>query len=219
MKGSLEPSRTVLAVSRRSNFVDPSVRYSLQREFEDVAAIANAQGTDVDVFGQSSGATIALGASTLIPRLRMLALYEPPMLSLTESNLTQLEALLAEGRLEEVAESFLRDSVKMSPQELAGIKASPMWSAMVQRAPLNVREEAILRAWNFKPEDLRVLTQPVLLLIGGKTPATHHHRGYLPLLQGALRSLKVYEIPGQEHAAHLTAPELLAEILMDFLED
>jgi pimeloyl-ACP methyl ester carboxylesterase len=80
-----------------------------------------------------------------------------------------------------------------------------------------VREEAVLRAWSPRPEQFAALTAPVLLLVGARTGAGHHHRGYVDLLKPWLPDLQVEEIPGQEHAAHSTAPELFASLLLDFL--
>jgi pimeloyl-ACP methyl ester carboxylesterase len=218
MLPSLESKRTVLAVQRRNMTVDPSVRYDLQREFEDVAAVANAQDGEVDLLGQSSGAICALGASLLIPGLRRLVLYEPPLMAMTESNIDQMQAKLGSGDVSGAAESFLLDSVKLAPETIASMKASPGWAQTMQRAPYMIREEAVLRASPPEPRQFAELMAPVLLLVGALTPVGHHHRGYVDLLSPWVRSLQVREIAGQEHAAHSAAPALFAEILLEFLE-
>ena len=59
--------------------------YAIQREFEDVAALAGAIGKPVDILGHSFGAACVLGAARLIPNLRRMMLYEPPMLQEQQS--------------------------------------------------------------------------------------------------------------------------------------
>lgn len=210
---------TVLAMDRRNTFVDPSVRYDLQREFEDVAAVAAWAGGEVDVLGQSSGAVCALGAALLIPGLRRLVLYEPPFVAALPSNLERLEELLRAGDAAAAAEAFLRHSVKLSPAAIEAMKAGPEWPQIVARAPFMLREEAVVRAWQPAAEAFRGLGAPVLYLVGEKTPAGHHHRLYIDFLRSAGVDLTVWELPGQEHAAHQEAPELFARLVRDFLEE
>lgn len=56
--------------------------YSLDREFDDVAAVASdlaeRHGGPVDVFGHSIGAVCVLGAAAAGAPFRRIALYEPP---------------------------------------------------------------------------------------------------------------------------------------------
>ena len=52
--------------------------YSVVRECEDIAALAEKSGAE-RIFGLSSGAIIALRASLTVPGLRQVALYEPPL--------------------------------------------------------------------------------------------------------------------------------------------
>jgi pimeloyl-ACP methyl ester carboxylesterase len=52
--------------------------YSVIKECEDVAALVEKTGTQ-NIFGLSSGAIIALRASLVIPSLRSMVLYEPPL--------------------------------------------------------------------------------------------------------------------------------------------
>src|SRR5690606_19677448 len=53
--------------------------YAAEREFEDVAAVAEHLGTKVDVFGHSYGAICALMATSLTSSIGRMILYEPPI--------------------------------------------------------------------------------------------------------------------------------------------
>jgi pimeloyl-ACP methyl ester carboxylesterase len=213
----LEPHRTVLAVDRRNGFTDPAVHYDLRREFEDVAAVACEAGDEVELLGASSGAICALGAAKLVANLRKLVLFEPPLIAGNPPNL-ELRRLVAEGDLEAAAEVVQRDILKVSSEAIAERKAAPGWARYVSRIGYFAREEAIVQAWQPDLEALSRLEVPVLLLVGGDTPAGHHHRGYIKLLEAAGANLTVAEIPGQEHFAPARAPEQFTKLLLDFLE-
>ena len=53
--------------------------YAVEREIEDIVAIADAAGGSAYLFGSSSGAALALEAARQLPgRITKLALWEPP---------------------------------------------------------------------------------------------------------------------------------------------
>lgn len=216
-RAKLEAHFTVVAIDRRSTFGDPPSRYELEREFEDVAAVAAKQGGQVDVLGHSSGAICALGGATLMPNLRRLVLYEPPLLTHMPPVLERMEQLVSAGDMEGRLELFFRDAGRLAEATVAGMKTSPAWQAFIPGTRFLLREQQSLAAWQADPERLRSLEAPTLLMVGGATPPEHHHRGYVPLLRDALPNLQVKEIPGQEHFAHRQAPEPFSQAVLDFL--
>jgi pimeloyl-ACP methyl ester carboxylesterase len=213
----LEPHRTILAIDRRNGFIDPSVQYGLEREFEDLAAVACDAGSEVELLGASSGALCALGAAGLVPNLRRLALFEPPLIA-GKPPTPGLRRLVELGELEAAAQLVQRDLLKVSPEAITERMAAPGWARYVSRIGYFVREEAVVQAWQPDIDALERLAVPILLLVGGDTPAGHHHRGYVKLLESAGADLTVAEIPGQEHFAPARAPELFARLVLDFLE-
>ncbi|MDP8927798.1 MAG: alpha/beta hydrolase, partial [Actinomycetota bacterium] len=70
----LEPWVTVYAMDRRGRGMSGGPSYSHEREFEDVAAVVDALGPAVDVFGHSDGCVVALEAAPLTTNLRRLIL-------------------------------------------------------------------------------------------------------------------------------------------------
>jgi pimeloyl-ACP methyl ester carboxylesterase len=77
----LERQVTVHAIDRRGRGASGDApEYSLQREYEDIAAVvdavAAASGERVDVYGHSHGGIVAFGAATLTANIRKLVLYE-----------------------------------------------------------------------------------------------------------------------------------------------
>src|SRR5215207_6360472 len=77
----LEQHVTVHAIDRRGRGASGNApEYSLEREYEDVAAVVDAvaatSGEQVDVYGHSHGGIVAFGAATLTGNIRRLVLYD-----------------------------------------------------------------------------------------------------------------------------------------------
>jgi pimeloyl-ACP methyl ester carboxylesterase len=93
----LEERFTVFAMDRRGRGESTdTLPYAIQREGEDVAAVAEWIGSAVTVLGHSYGAICAIEAALRTPAIRRLVLYEPPIP-------TRLE-MVAAGVLENVAD-------------------------------------------------------------------------------------------------------------------
>src|SRR3712207_3567570 len=75
---AFEQRFTVCAVDRRGRGGSgDSDAYSLEREFEDVAAVVDSLGEPVNLLGHSYGALCALEATLLTRNVRKLVLYDP----------------------------------------------------------------------------------------------------------------------------------------------
>lgn len=216
----LEPSATVVTMDRRcglASYGDPSTRYPLEREFEDIVAVVTTFAEPVDLLGWSSGGICALGAALQLPNLRRLLLYEPPWLGDWFPPLCRkFEHLLAAGDLEGIEETMFSEGLRL-PGQLAARKAAPDWPATVQRARFTPREMAALAGWHFDPECYRTFTHPVCLLVGGDTPPEHHHRGFIAPLSAVLPDFRVVELPDQLHFAPIAAPAAFAQHVLDFV--
>jgi pimeloyl-ACP methyl ester carboxylesterase len=77
----LSPNFAVLNYDRRgrgdSGDTPP---YAVQREIEDIDAVAGAAGGSAFLFGSSSGAALAMEAAIALDSITKLALWEPPYL-------------------------------------------------------------------------------------------------------------------------------------------
>ena len=125
----------------------------------------------------------------------------------------RLEALLAEGRNEEVVETLFRDAVGSTEQELEQVRAQPSWPGRIAAAPTIPREIRATFEHTFDPQQAATVTVPTLLLVGEEAPDRFQPE---PVL-AALPDARLAELPGQEHEADIVAPELVAEQLVAFL--
>src|SRR5262249_48955446 len=145
--------------------------YALEREFEDVEAIANCIGRPVNVLGHSLGAICVLEAARRIRELHQLILYEPPipvegMTAHPEGIIERLEALLAAGDREGVLTTFVQEVIQMPAQDFEIFRASPTWASRVAAAHTLPRELKAQMHYRFNAERFKSFTIPTLLLVG-----------------------------------------------------
>ena len=103
----------------------------------------------------------------------------------------------------------------LTADEVEHLRASPTWRARVAAAHTIPREVKAEEAYEADAERFRELAAPVLLLLGGESPAWA--REATERLCAALPDARVSVLRGQGHAATVTAPELVAGELARFL--
>jgi pimeloyl-ACP methyl ester carboxylesterase len=213
---------TVYAMERRGRGQSGDAPdYSIEREFEDVAALANSVGCPVDIFGHSFGAACVLGAARQIPNLRRMILYEPPMLQEQQSPqravlLDRMEQMLADGEREKVVVTLLRDMLNIPQAMIDRIQTLPNWADQVAAAHTIPRE---LRQSHCYAPDLAALEQitiPTMFLLGSDSPS--FFKETTETLNAHLPNSQIVILPGQQHSAMLTAPELFANEIIHFLK-
>jgi pimeloyl-ACP methyl ester carboxylesterase len=212
----------VYAVDRRGRGDSgDAADYAIEREFEDIAAVISAIDEPVTVLGHSYGAICALEAALLVSNLRRLILYEPPIALETEAEPSptadRLQALLDAGDREGVLTTFLTDVVLMPPDELALFRSSPAWPARLAAAHTLPRELRALAGYRFRPDRFTTMAAPTLLLLGGDSPA--FFEASIAAVRAALPFNRVAVLPGQQHIAMDTAPELFVREVVAFLSE
>jgi pimeloyl-ACP methyl ester carboxylesterase len=224
LRPHLEPYVTVHAMDRRGRGASgDSADYTIEREYEDVAAVADAvaqgSGSAVDVYCSSYGGLCAFGAVPLTTAIDRLALYEgwppvdPEMLAPPAGFVERMKDLLAGDQREVALETAYRELVMLTEEEIDGVRAQPSWPARVAAVHTIVREEETFSASMFDPEQATEVTVPTLLLVGSESP-------WLPQVDtvaAALPDARVAVLEGHGHIADLLAPEAVAEPLLDFL--
>jgi pimeloyl-ACP methyl ester carboxylesterase len=217
----LESHFTIYAIDRRgrggSGDTEP---YTIEREFEDVAAVIDSISEPVNLLGHSFGAVCALHAALLTPNIRKLILYEPPPPGFKESpdTLARMQALLDAGDRDGVISTFLLEAAGLSPQELEMMRSVPAWQGRVAAAHTILRELNSLEALSpFSEERFRQLRVPTLLLLGGDSIKLY--RECIEQLHAMLPNSRITVMPGQQHVAMNTAPDLFVRDVLAFLLD
>jgi pimeloyl-ACP methyl ester carboxylesterase len=223
VRALLEPHVTLYALDRRGRGASgDGDEYAFEREVDDLIAViemvVGQWDGPVDVLGHSFGALCALAAAERSADVRRLALYEAPVLhddAFPPRFLERIEALLAEGRREDIIVTFFREVVQVSEDQLAALRALPAWAGRVAAAHTIAREERGTTGLRFDPQRLAALEVPTLLLDGTASP--DFLRRSTAALADALPNVTVAALPDQQHTAMDTAPELFAEVVLGFL--
>lgn len=194
-------------------------RYALERECEDIAAVIDAIGGTVHLLGHSFGGLCALEAANLTSNIGGLVLYEPPI-SLAGSGWSaeldrSMQTLLDAGNREGALLLFFRDIVKTPSHEIAAMQAGLHWPERIAAAHTIHRELQSIDRYVFEPFRFHALRIPVLLLLGGESPSRRHL--IAETLHQALACSAIKILPGQQHSAMRTTPDLFAHEVVKFL--
>jgi pimeloyl-ACP methyl ester carboxylesterase len=234
----LEPRFRLLAVDRRGRGASgDGPEYSIEREYEDLAVVANdaadEAGAPVDVIGHSYGGRCALGAALLTPSIGRLVVYEgapsPPGASDLGGELRRgggsgyrpagaerrIAELIEAGDRDAALETFMREIVRMPPADLAAFRADPIWPVRAAAVGTTLRELEGEASPAASFDALAGVRQPVLQLLGGDSAAPF--REATEALDARLRDGRVVVINGARHAAHHTHVPAFAAAVEAFL--
>jgi pimeloyl-ACP methyl ester carboxylesterase len=213
----LTPTSTVVVIDRRGRGSSgDTLPYTIEREVEDVAAVANALGP-MCVLGHSFGGPLALEAALSTGAISSLIVYEGwpdpgDDLTVLPDFLAPMEGLIGEGRYEESVE------YGETPEDIAKLRRDPLWPDWVDATATFPREvRAYLSFWIANPPSggrWRGLAIPTLLLYGEANPAAGDGAR---VLANSLDDARIEELPGQGHRAYSEAPDVLAAAIMPFL--
>ncbi len=191
---------------------------STREEFEDVAAVIRSLEEPAFLLGHSYGAHVALGAASRLPeRVRALVLYEPPAAaSLSDETERALRDDAGRGDWDGFTTRFFSEVAQLPADELASIRASPIWSLLVEGARPTLADIEALRAYDFDPQEFCSLPIPVTFLCGSESPPIQSVTtdALLEVLPHASR----LELKGQGHDGMFGDPALFVETVCRIFE-
>jgi pimeloyl-ACP methyl ester carboxylesterase len=213
---------TVYAVDRRGRGASSDTQpYAIEREFEDISALVDSIKEPVNLLGHSYGAICSLEAALLTKNLHRLILYEPPIpVGVVNVYPPQVVAALRErlaaGDRDGAITLFFQEIVHAPPQELKMLRTLPAWEGRVAAAHTTLREIDSSGNYSFYPERFKDLKVPTLLLVGGDSPL--FLKKPIEVLHEALPDNRISIMPGQQHTAINTSPDLFVREVLDFLK-
>jgi pimeloyl-ACP methyl ester carboxylesterase len=210
----------VYAIDRRGRGESgDTLPYAIEREFEDIAAVIDSIPEPVNILGHSYGAICSLEAALLTKNIEKLILYEPPIPAGIDMYLAgvpeRIQQLVDAGDRDGAVSTFFREVVKMPAQEIDMLRSLPVWKARVAAAHTITRELVLDKHYKFIPERFQGLKVPTLLLSGGDSPP--FLKKATELVHRALPGSRISAMPGQQHTAMNTAPELFTTEVLKFL--
>ncbi|MGA2752742.1 MAG: alpha/beta hydrolase [Terracidiphilus sp.] len=192
--------------------------YSIDRECEDIAAVAAVAESSVALVGHSYGAICVLEAAMRIP-VRRLAVYEPPLPvggPIAGEYLEPYAQAIAANNLDLALEIGLKRFTRLSAPAIEKLRASRAWSRLRTLAPSWTRELEVMDSISPGVERYRAIACPILLLAGAESPE-HPMKDATRALTETLPGIQTGILPGQGHMAMRTAPALLASLIGRFL--
>jgi pimeloyl-ACP methyl ester carboxylesterase len=187
--------------------------YTIQREIEDLHAVLTEAGGAAAVFGNSSGAVLALHAAAAGLPLTKLALWEPPFMvdpdapRRQQAYLAQLTKLLDAGRRGDAMALFMK-TIGLPEAMIAGTRQAPMWPGMEALAHTLAYDATIMGDSTVPTGLVASIKAPTLVLDGSDTGAWAANSARA--LTAALPNPRHRTLNGQNHnvAWDVLAPEL-----------
>jgi pimeloyl-ACP methyl ester carboxylesterase len=189
--------------------------YSLAREAQDVAAVAEAIGGDVYVVGHSYGALCVLEAALVTSAFRRIVLYEPPMAS-PGVDVMPPDTLASMKRTtdpETILEAFYLNALQLPKAAVDGLKGTEIWQARLTAARTITREIDAVN--EFRATDrLAGITTPVRMLLGTESPT--YLRAATAAIAAQLPDARVVAVQGQAHQAIDLDVDQFVRLVFDF---
>jgi pimeloyl-ACP methyl ester carboxylesterase len=202
-----------------------NLSYAVEREIEDIETLINEAGGSAFVFGSSSGAVLALeAANRLNGKIKKQVLYEPPLIvddsqPPVSGNLRkQIAELISANRRNEAVKLFFSKAMSIPAIGVFMMRFMPGWSKMRDMAHTTTYDLAILEGTQegkpLSPGRWASVQLPTLVLTGEKSEAFFHSGARA--LVGILPHARHKILKGQHHGSVVTAPEVLADEMLEF---
>jgi len=189
--------------------------YSLAREAQDVAAVAEAIGGDVYVVGHSYGALCVIEAALVTSAFRRIVLYEPPVASPGVEVMAPdtLASMKSATDRETILETFYLNALQLPKAAVDGLKGTEIWQARLTAALTITREIDVVN--EFRATDrLAGITLPVRMLLGTESPV--YLRAATAAIAAQLPDACIVAVQGQAHQAIDTDADQFVRLVFDF---
>lgn len=191
--------------------------YAVEREIEDIAAVAEAGSGSAYLYGSSSGAALALEAARQLPgTITKLALWEVPYIPdgfprPPADTAKTFADLVAAGRRGDAAEYFMAKVVGLPPEFVAQARSSPWWPAQEAIAHTLAYDATIMGDYTLPTGRAASVNIPTLVLDGG---ASFPFMGITAqALADAMPNAQRRTLEGQTHDV---AAKALAPVMVEF---
>jgi hypothetical protein len=191
--------------------------YAVEREVEDIAAVIGAAGGSANLYGTSSGASLAMEAAVSGLPIVKLAMWEPPYSvggrpDLPDDTSKVYTELVEAGRRGDAVEYFMLKVVGLPPEFAASARQAPWWAQQEALAHTLAYDAKVMGDYTIPVERAKAVPVPTIILDGGAS------FGFLGETADALAELipdaRRRTLEGQQHNVD---PAVLAPALKEFL--
>lgn len=220
LASELSKNFTVFYYDRRGRGDSTDTKpYNVKKEIQDIEALVNEAGGSAFLFGSSSGGALTLlaGENLGSKKIMKIAVYEPPFGSDTSDNKQQyaktkstVKHLVENGKTGDAVSVFF-ESIGLTPEELKGIKESPVWKDMERVGHTLVYDYEVLGDGTIPVNIIKKVDVPTQIIVGEKSFDFMHTTAdaLTKIIAGASQTT----LKGQSHQA---SPKVLAPVLVEF---
>jgi pimeloyl-ACP methyl ester carboxylesterase len=220
---ALAPDFTTFAYDRRGrgDSTNHDTSFSVDREFEDLAAVIDYAGGSARVFGHSSGAVLVLEAAHRGLPIDRLAVYEPPFITADAARPRpaadfhdRVRAAVEAGDRDEAVALFQTEGVGLPPEMIEGMRASDVWGWLTALAHTLPYDVGLFDTDHGIPADrLATITAPTLAITGSNT--FPFIIGATAQVAAAIPGARFETLEGEDHGV-LQHPKALRPLLASF---
>lgn len=192
--------------------------YSIDREYEDIAAVLAAAGPGASLVGHSYGAACALG-SALHASVARMVLYEPPLPvggPVAGEALDDYCLAMESSSYEDALEIGMREFVGLPSAQIGAMRLSSIWPKLAAQVPSWPRELEAMDNLGTGVEHYAAISSSTLLL-GGADSADHPFKDSIAALAQVMPCVRTASMKGQSHLALRRAPQLVTQLIESFL--
>lgn len=194
--------------------------YSIEREFEDVAAVVDAvasrTGEAVALWGHSYGANCAIGGAALTHDVHHVVLYEPGLgFRYPAGAIETIEAAVGAGDKEAAITALLVGVMGATEEEIQAMRSNPLWPTRLATVATMPRELRTEHEWVYRPGQFDAIAAPTLLLAGSESPPAQQEA--TQRAAAAISGAQIRVLTGHGHFAMQTHPAMVAGVVRSFL--
>ncbi|MFE6920261.1 alpha/beta fold hydrolase [Nocardia sp. NPDC057663] len=215
---------TVLNYDRRGrgDSTDSPGVYDVNNEIADIAALVEAAGGKVALFGWSSGAALALLAAAAVPGVTEVVAFEPPFVVDPKDHVppkdleAKLHPMIAAGDRNKTVRYYMTKAMGMPWLMVTAMRVTPFWKNLAATSNSTAHDWAVMKPYmrgkKLDAAEWSGVTVPVLVLAGDRTAPM--------LTKGAKAAAAVLpnatfaELPGVSHNPKVS---ILAPAIGEFL--
>jgi pimeloyl-ACP methyl ester carboxylesterase len=215
--GKVAPERPVFVLNRRGRVPSAPLGegYGVETEVQDLLRWLSTLEGPVDVVGHSYGGLIAVQAIRQGANIRSLVLYEPVAHPFGLEALPLVTAAIHAGDLDAAVEIINVDLSGYTQAHVQTLRAGPAWPKLMQLTePAGAELQAINQFVLTVPQ---AWITPTTLIAGELSRNRPPYGPSVDMFKETLDVESVQILAGQDHLAHVTAPEELAHAINEGL--
>ncbi|MBO3682509.1 alpha/beta fold hydrolase [Streptomyces sp. NEAU-YJ-81] len=214
--------RPVYLYDRRGRGRSPyaSTDFAADAEVDDLATMVELAGPGAAVLGHSFGGGCALAFAVREQFHNPVVLYEPRhsiTSPVSRGQTPELSRLVDDGDFEAAVELIITKIANLPGALVPEFRKLPAWQTMCETVNAFPRELRLLDTLAWSGSELQDLQCPALLLVGETSPLHIDEPSWNEPLRSRIPAIESGTLAGQGHFAFLTAPDVLASIVLQHL--